>query len=253
MIAETSTPERLYLMQVASYPPSNTPAAVCYLIQTSEGSNILIDSGMPINLHLTPVHLAKREQMGLPEPTMGKTILEQLALLGLGPEDIDWLICSHFDYDHSGFHASFRRAECIVQRHHYEMARDPQSPLSMRYAPTRDQWDHPASRYRLVEGDTRLLDGLELLETSGHAYGHQSVLLRLPQTGLVLLALDAVVTQEQFTADRTATPFDEDEEALRASTRKLLDLVQRRRVSLVIFEHDRQQWQTLKKVPHYYH
>jgi hypothetical protein len=59
MIAETSTPERLYLMQIAGYPPSNTPAAVCYLIQTSEGSNILIDSGMPINLHLTPVHLAK--------------------------------------------------------------------------------------------------------------------------------------------------------------------------------------------------
>ena len=41
-------------------------------------------------------------------------------------------------------------------------------------------------------------------------------------------------------------------EELRASTRKLLELVKRERVTLVIFGHDGRQWQTLKRAPDYY-
>src|SRR6266702_4715053 len=99
--------------------------------------------------------------------------------------------------------------------------------------------------------DNGMSNGLTLLETSGHAPGHQSVLVRLPQTGPVLLAIDAVVLQRLFTPDRKAWPL-ENEEQLRASTRKLLDLVDREHVKLVIFGHDGQQWQTLKKAPAYY-
>lgn len=123
-----------------------------------------------------------------------------------------------------------------------------------RFAAARAHWDHPTLRYRLVEGDTELLPGLTLLETSGHTPGHQSVLVRLPQTDPVLLASDAVVLQRLFTPDRRAWPDDENEneEQLRASTRKLLDLVEREHIALVVFGHDGKQWQTLKKAPAYY-
>jgi N-acyl homoserine lactone hydrolase len=110
-----------------------------------------------------------------------------------------------------------------VQRQHYELARGGYA----RFAATRSQWDHPALRYRLVEGDTELLPGLELVESSGHVPGHQSVLVRLPKTGAVLLTIDAVARQRSFTPEREAGPSDENEEMLRASTRKLLDLAQR--------------------------
>jgi N-acyl homoserine lactone hydrolase len=89
-------------------------------------------------------------------------------------------------------------------------------------------------------------------KTSGHTPGHQSVLVRLPQTGPVLLAIDAVMIQHTFTPDRKAWPNDDDQEQLRASTRKLLDLVKRENVALVVFGHDGTQWQTLKKSPDYY-
>jgi N-acyl homoserine lactone hydrolase len=111
------------------------------------------------------------------------------------------------------------------------------------------RWDQPTLRYRLIKGDTQLLPGLTLLETSGHATGHQSVLVRLPQTGPVLLAIDAVVLQRLFTPERRAWPDDEHEEQLRASTRKLLDLVEREHVALVVFSHDGKPWQKLKKAP----
>ncbi len=238
MNTTSATPERLYLMQVAFIPERNLPF-VCYLVQMSDGANVLIDSGLPENIQPPP---------GMPMPDLGKDVIEQLALLGLQPADIDLLICTHFDGDHSGHHAAFTHAELIVQRQHYELARSGYK----RFAGTRDQWDDPALHYRLVEGDTHLLPGLDLIETSGHVPGHQSVLVRLPQTGPVLLTIDAVAVQRAFTPEREAGPADEDVEMLRASTRKLLDLAEREHVALTIFGHDGAQWQTLKKLPGYY-
>ena len=107
-------------------------------------------------------------------------------------------------------------------------------------------------RIRLVDGDTELLPGLELIETSGHVPGHQSVRVRLPKTGAVLLTIDAVPFGEGFTRDKQDDGSNPDAEAIRASTNKLLDLVEREKVGLVIFGHEREQWEGLKKLPEYY-
>ena len=103
-----------------------------------------------------------------------------------------------------------------------------------------------------MDGDTELLPGLTLIETSGHTSGHQSVLVRLPETDPVLLAIDAVPMQHLFTAERRAPSIDDDEEQLRVSTRKLLELVEREQVGLIIFGLDGRQWQTLEKAPAWY-
>jgi N-acyl homoserine lactone hydrolase len=239
-----ATPQRLYLLQLSTSTVSRAGRTLemvsgCYLVQTGDGKHILIDSGLPADYQPPP---------GMPPAEQKKHVIEQLADLGLHPDDIDLLICTHFDVDHAGYHDAFTKAELIVQREHYALARSGHA----RFAAARAHWDHAALRYRLVDGDTELLPDLKLLETSGHAPGHQSVLVRLPQTGPVLLAIDAVVLQRLFTPDRQAWPTDDNEEQLRASTRKLLDLVEREHVALVIFGHDGQQWRTLKKAPAYY-
>jgi N-acyl homoserine lactone hydrolase len=245
MTMSSAAPQRLYLMQLSTTTNPLTAgqglamSSGCYLVQTSDSKNILIDSGLPADYTPPP---------GTPPAEHEKNVLEHLAGLGLHPDDIDLLICTHFDVDHAGYHDAFPQAELLVQRKHYELA----SSGHPRFAAARAHWDHPALRYRLIDGDTELLPGLTLLETSGHTPGHQSVLLRLPQTGPVLLAIDAVVLQRLFTPERRAWPTDDNEEQLRASTRKLLDLVEREHVALVIFGHDGQQWQALKKAPAYY-
>src|SRR5258708_1701075 len=235
MSTNASGPKCLYLMKVAELPERNLPF-VCYLIQTGDGKNILIDSGLPENIQPPP---------GMPSPTLGKSVIEQLATLGLHPDDIDTLICTHFDGDHVGNHEAFARAQWVVQRNHYTA-----SQTNPRFVATRSHWDQPIERYRFIDGDTTLLPGLDLIETSGHAPGHQSVLVRLPETGPVLLAIDAVPAKGAFTMDRQPGPRDDNAEQLLASTQKLLDLVEREHVSLVIFGHDGDQWNTLKKLPH---
>ncbi|MCB8977740.1 MAG: N-acyl homoserine lactonase family protein [Ardenticatenaceae bacterium] len=229
-----NTVKRLYLMEVGSMPEYEIPI-VCYLVQTDDGKNILIDSGLP---EIIPEEEAEFEN--------GVDVIEQLARLGLKPDDIDTVISTHYDGDHAGRHAAFSKAQYVVQRvHHLDAASNP------RYATVRPQWDQPTERILLVDGDVELLPGLELIETSGHVPGHQSVLVRLPQTGAVLLTIDAVPFGMGFTRDEPDDSYP-DAGATRASTIKLLDLVEREHIGLVIFGHDKAQWDTLKKAPAFY-
>ncbi len=235
MTTEVSSPQRLYLIQVADVPAMNMPL-VCYLVQTGDNRNILIDSGVIPNMQLPP---------GMESFTSLGNVVEQLAKIGLQPADIDMLICTHFHPDHCGYNEIFTNAQYVVQRSHY--AHVQQAP---QFAFSRPHWDLPAERYRFVEGDTEMLPGLKLLETSGHTRGHQSVLVHLPESGDVLLAIDAVTSQDRFIPDVQKSPRDEDEVALRIGTQKLLDLA--KNVSLVVFGHDGTQWKTLRKLPEPY-
>jgi N-acyl homoserine lactone hydrolase len=235
MMMSQNAPQRLYLMVVGSMPEYEIPI-VCYLVQTGDGKNILIDSGLP---EIIPEGETDFEN--------GQDVIEQLASIGLTPDDIDTVISTHYDGDHAGRHAAFTKAQYVVQRvHHLDAASNP------RFAAIRSQWDQPMERIRLVNGDTELLPGLELIETSGHVPGHQSVLVRLPKTGPILLTIDAVPFAEGFTRDVQDDGSDPDAKAVRASTLKLLKLVEREHIGLVIFGHDTDQWKTLKKAPAFY-
>ncbi len=232
-ITHQSAVTRLYLMQVGSMPDYQIPI-VCYLVQTDDGRNILIDTGLPAVIPAEASDFAN-----------GRDVIAQLADLGLTPDDIDTVISTHYDIDHAGRHGSFQKARYLVQRAHQTDA-----PDNPRYAAIRQEWDQPPERIQLVDGDTALLPGLQLIETSGHVPGHQSVLVRLPATGAVLLTVDAVPFADGFT--RSTAGSGPDGEAARASTSKLLDLVDREQVNLVVFGHDAEQWKTLKIAPDYY-
>jgi N-acyl homoserine lactone hydrolase len=235
MVMSQNTPRRLYLMQVGIMPEYQIPI-VCYLVQTDDGKNILIDTGLP---EVMPEEETEFEN--------SQDVIEQLASLALKPDDIDIVVSTHYDIDHAGRHAAFTKAQYVVQRvHQLDAASNP------RFAANRPQWDQPMERIRLVDGDTELLPGLTLIETSGHVPGHQSVLVRLPKTGSVLLTVDAVPFAGGFTRDVQDDGSQPNGEAGRASTIKLLDLVEQEHIDLVIFGHDIEQWQTLKKAPEFY-
>lgn len=237
---------RLYLFQMAIFGKEPTPVPA-YLIQTDDGTNVVVDSGF------APEMIAASRQPGNPGMpiTDAVAITDHLATLGIAPADVRYLIATHLDPDHAGGTDAFPNAEIVLQRAQYETAR---ASDDRRYQPARAHWDAPGLNYRLIEGDTTLLPGIELIETSGHVPGHQSVLVRLPRTGPVLLTIDAINHAGQWDPERrTAAPFfDKDLGQIRASTRKLRDLAARAGVTVTIFGHDRNQWPMLRKAPEYY-
>lgn len=240
---EAASPQRLYLLQLAMT-TIQTPrgelvmSSGCYLVQMSDGVNILVDTGHPDDFEV-PAGAARAFDVGL---------VELLSGIGVAPTDVSVVVCTHFDIDHVGHHEIFKDAEFVVQRRHHELARSGHE----RFAAGERHWGDPALRYRLVDGDVELYPGLRLIETSGHTTGHQSVLVTLPDAGPVLLAIDAVMMARLFVADRPAWPADENADELRASTRKLLDLVEHEGVRMVVFGHDGAQWRNLKVAPDFY-
>ncbi|HUZ00379.1 MAG TPA: N-acyl homoserine lactonase family protein [Thermomicrobiaceae bacterium] len=232
---------RLYVLQLGIQ-ASGSPVPG-YLIQTDDGKNVLVDTGYEESYYTGEKGPDDRS-------TEADWVVNRLAEIGLAPEDIDYLVCTHFDVDHAGSHDRFPNAEFVVQRRLLDVARDGLP----RFQGTREHWDRPETRYRVVDGDTEFLPGIELIETSGHVPGHQSVLVRLPETGPVLLAIDAMpMSFEGFTPETRPTGrYDADADGARKSTRKLVDLTEREGVALTIYGHDPEKWKPLKKSPEHY-
>src|SRR6185436_10812834 len=179
---------RLYLMRTGTVAATGAPVPV-YLIETDGGCRVLVDSGYP------------RERAGAyrtnpTEPVRvdpADTVDSHLARIGVAPADIDYVVCSHFDPDHAGNHDQFPRARFVVQQRHYRSAR---AGTPARIAAGRARWDRPELRYEQVRGDVTLVAGVELIESSGHVPGHQSVLVRFVGRAPMLLAVDAIPTTE---------------------------------------------------------
>lgn len=212
-----------------------------YLIRSARGKNILVDSG-------NPKALIGAESAAPWSPNLGvrlsedEDIVAQLARVGLRPKDIDLLVTSHFDFDHCGRHDVFAEAQVpvVVQRRHFEWALS----RPKRYDP--DLFRFPGWNYELVDGDTEVERGIVLLETSGHAIGHQSVFVDTAN-GPVLLAIDAIARPEIAQTREIPEWFDSAEETNR-SIDKLMHFALDYR-AYTIFGHEKSQWDTLPHAP----
>ena len=219
---------------------------VGYLIQSDDGKNILVDSGMhrkhiadpgaafggtPFGQLLTPIMRPEDD------------IANRLAALGLKPEDIDLLVSTHFHFDHAGNHADFGDARIVVQREAYDFARANPGRFP------EDIWNLPHLEYEQIDGDFELAPGVTLLESSGHVPGHMSVLVRLPNTGPILLAIDAIYTRE--TLEQGIWQGYHDPERARRSGERLAEIA-KREGALLIFGHDPAQWAGLRMSPEFY-
>jgi N-acyl homoserine lactone hydrolase len=217
--------------------------AAGFLIQTDDGTNILVDTGLSPEHIDNPEARAKQPDVVV-TMTAADDVRHQLGEIGVAPGDVSTVIQTHFDFDHCGGNRFFPHATFVVQREHYEYAK--QHPERF---PAED-WDLPKLKYRLVDGDLELVPGIELVATPGHAPGHQSVVLRGMDCGTVILTADAAHTHREFEEELVAgTPEDAD---LLASIRKLKAIREREKAT-VITCHDVDAWDSDYRVsPLYY-
>jgi N-acyl homoserine lactone hydrolase len=220
-----------------------------YLIQTDDGKNVLVDTGVA---PYYPLQTRNASGALVVQQTERETTLNQLAALGLSADDIHYVIATHFDEDHCGGNVLFPQAEIVVQQSHYELAC---SGREARFEVCRAFWDSPDLHYRQINGDLELLPDIQILVTDGHVTGHQSVLVRLPNTGAVLLAIDAIRDGEMLTPGvdpRAVSMFDMDGDKLIEGVHKLQAAIERENVQLTILGHDWTRWLPLRKAPAFY-
>jgi N-acyl homoserine lactone hydrolase len=178
-----------------------------------------------------------------------KSLTQQLAELGLTPDDISYVGFSHAHPDHIGNGSLFTRATLFIQEPEYDFY---MAPKGKPPAP-------PANYEKLRANPTTKLHGdydvfgdasLMILSSPGHTPGHQSLLVKLPKTGAVLLTGDAAHFRENWDTPRAPVQnFDKD--ATIASLQKLKALAAANNAQVWI-NHDVAQTATLRMSPAYY-
>ncbi|MGM3277670.1 N-acyl homoserine lactonase family protein [Ralstonia sp. 24A2] len=211
----------------------------CYLIQHAQGW-LLWDTGVDDAIAAMPDGLAPAD----PKATYWrrpKTLASQLEEIGVRPADIKYVAISHSHPDHLGNVEMFPRAMLLAQKAEYTW---PGANNAPRFQP-----GHPVTE---LEGDKDVFgDGsVTILSTPGHTPGHQSLLVKLPKTGAIVLSGDAVHFRSNWDNRRVpALNFDKDKTL--ASMQRIADLLVKENAQLWI-NHDKAQRDTLKMSPAYY-
>src|SRR3954462_7181496 len=211
----------------------------CYLIKHAQGW-MLWDTGLTDALAAMP----EGQKPADPKAThwyRPKTLASQLEQLGVKPADIKILAVSHTHPDHVGNVEMFPQAMLYVQKAEYEWP----NPLGVgRFNP-----EHPVTK---LEGDKDLFgDGsVTLIATPGHTPGHQSLLVKLPNTGAIVLSGDAVHFKSNW-ENRGVPSMNADNEKTLASMQRIADILVTEKAQLWI-NHDKAQRDSLKMAPGYY-
>ena len=147
----------------------------CLLLQVA-GQNVLVDTGtgskeIDQDLGLVPSRL-----------------LKGLKGVGLTPKDVSAVVLSHLHFDHSGgctrldrtgkLVTTFPKAKYYVQRACWDEACNPNercqgSHRSENFLPIEER-----GQLELLDGDTEIMPGLNVIVTDGHALGHQIVMFQ---------------------------------------------------------------------------
>lgn len=211
----------------------------CYLIKHAQGW-FLWDTGISDAVAAMPNGLAP----GDPKAVYwhrSKTLVAQLDQLGVKPSDVKAMAVSHTHPDHIGNVELFPTAMLYVQKAEYEW---PGANNEPRFKP-----GHPVTE---LEGDRDIFgDGsVTALSTPGHTPGHQSLLVKLPKTGAVVLSGDAVHFRDNWDNRRVPSINFSKEQTL-ASMQKLADMLMKEHAQLWI-NHDKVQRDGQKMSPEFY-
>jgi N-acyl homoserine lactone hydrolase len=210
----------------------------CYLIKHAQGW-LLWDTGLVDSVAAMPEGLRPSD----PRATTWhrpKTLAAQMDELGLKPSDIKYVAVSHSHPDHIGNVDMFPNSMLLVQKAEYESQTG--TPLRAR----------PSGTVTAIEGDRDVFgDGsVTIISTPGHTVGHQSVLVKLPQTGAVLLSGDAVHFKDNWD-NRRVPSINFNAEQTAASMQRIASIMARDNAQLWI-NHDKAQRDAQKLSPAFY-
>jgi glyoxylase-like metal-dependent hydrolase (beta-lactamase superfamily II) len=211
----------------------------CYLIKHAQGW-FLWDTGVADAVAAMPNGLAPADPKGVfwRRP---KTLAAQLDQLGVKPADIKGMAVSHTHPDHIGNVEQFPATMLYVQKAEYQWPGANNQP--------RFKAEHPVT---LLEGDSDVFgDGsVIILSTPGHTPGHQSLLVKLPKSGALVLSGDAVHFKANWD-NRGVPSMNVSKDQTIASMQKIADIMAGEKAQLWI-NHDKLQRDGLKMAPEFY-
>jgi len=164
-----------------------------------------------------------------------RDIVEELRAHGHALDDVRLIVNSHLHFDHCGNNHRFPGVPIYVQDAEYRAAHEAHYTVP--------EWvDFDDAEYVVVDGDSRVAQGVRVLSTPGHSPGHQSLVFETAE-GVVALAGQAIYSKAEYEhlAAGGAVSADDpppDPDGYLASATRVMELQPRR----VHFSHDLAVW-----------
>ena len=170
----------------------------CYLIR--HGDELMLwDTGLPVALKGAAI-----DSKPAMSPTVARTIVEQLADLGIRPEQISRIAISHFHFDHVGQAAAFPNAKLMIGEDDWAAltAAKPDPRMAQGVAALKP-WIADRSNVDPISGDRDVFaDGtVRIINLPGHTPGHHGLLVALRRKGNVLLTGDQAHFTENYVTE----------------------------------------------------
>ncbi len=197
----------------------------CYLIRHGK-DYILWDAGLPKTLVGAPT-----SDHGV-SLSLDRSVVDQIAELGIDPKAITKVAVSHYHFDHTGQLPDFPRATLLISEKDWQIVSGKQEGVSYLNRSLFAPWlGRTAGKVKTIAKDEDVFgDGSVLIKaTPGHTPGHTALLVRLPKTGDILLTGDLYhfeaqankhsVPQYNYNREQTVSSmarFDETAKALNA-------------------------------------
>jgi N-acyl homoserine lactone hydrolase len=180
--------------------------------------------------------------------TVSVSLISQLKQLGLTPKDIRYIALSHTHFDHTGNARLFPHATWLMQRKEYEAIQEKLLP------PATDSQIVPFLRSVhkiLLNGDYDVFsdNSVVILRTYGHTAGHQSLQIRLKNSGIIILSGDLYHTRRAYHYKQVPA-FNESRADTLASMSRVDGILQNTEARFII-QHDEQDFAALPTFPKY--
>ena len=158
----------------------------CYLIENGD-QRLFWDGGLPLSL-VGSKDLELEPGMKVSYP---RSVLDQLQDINLTPADIDMVAFSHFHFDHIGAADAFADSTLLINKREYTAAFLQADQYEI-FDPSLYSKLAGADRVELTDADYDVFgDGsVILISAPGHTPGHQVLLVKLANTGPILLSGD---------------------------------------------------------------
>ena len=175
----------------------------------------------------------------------------RLAGLGLSPQDIDVVVMSHLHYDHAGNLGLFTKSKILV--HAAELAHALlMTRLKGNLGYSRHDFDIEGLRWELVEEDSKIAPGLEVITLEGHTPGLLGLVVHLKETGTVICPGDAISTRNNYGPPAQMTPGIYDSLGFTRTVKKVRRLQEEYHAKL-FYSHDMEQYEKeMLKPPQFY-
>lgn len=213
----------------------------CYLIRHGD-QWMLWDTGLPVALLNAPL-----DETAATSATLSVSLEQQLAEVGVQPEDIDFVGISHYHFDHTGQAKVFDKATLLIGQGDWDglLAETPPDNASTEGLLP---WINGERPVQPAVGDVDVFgDGSVLmLATTGHTPGHHALLVQLEHRGPVILSGDAVHIRENLDGESVPS-FNVDRADSIASLSRLRSIAENLGATLII-QHDHRD---IDKLPPY--